>query len=131
MLQAEFSANAETAARAKARTPVIQGEFQVALSVQPKCATLEKTYMTLRIEKDLNGQRATIRLIGRMQREHLEELKAQIKAGGASVTLDLNEVRLVDVDVIRFLATCQTEGISLVHCSRYIYNWIAKEKGRE
>jgi hypothetical protein len=87
--------------------------------------------MTLRIEKDSDGQTTTLRLIGRMRREHIEELKAQIEAGGASVTLDLNEVSLVDLDVIRFLATCQTEGISLVHCSRYINNWIAKERSRE
>ena len=86
--------------------------------------------MTLRIEKDSDGQTTTLRLIGRMRREHIEELKAQIKAGGTSVTLDLNEVSLVDLDVIRFLATCQTEGISLVHCSRYIKNWIAKERFR-
>jgi hypothetical protein len=65
-----------------------------------------------------------------MRREHIEELKAQIGAGGTSVTLDLNEVSLVDLDVVRFLATCQTEGISLVHCSRYINNWIAKERFR-
>ena len=84
--------------------------------------------MTLRIEKDSDGQTTTLRLIGRMRREHIEELKAQINAGGTSVTLDLNEVNLVDLDVIRFLATCQTEGISLVHCSRYVNNWIAKER---
>ena len=87
--------------------------------------------MTLRIEKDSDGQTTTLRLIGRMRRVHIEELKAQIKAGGTSVTLDLNEVSLVDLDVIRFLAACQTEGISLVHCSRYIYDWIAKERVRE
>ena len=86
--------------------------------------------VTLRIEKDSDGQTTTLRLIGRMRREHIEELKAQIEAGGASVTLDLNEVSLVDLDVIRFLATCQTEGISLVHCSRYINSWIAKERFR-
>jgi len=86
--------------------------------------------MTLRIEKDSDGQRTTLRLIGRMRREHIEELKAQIKAGGTSVALDLNEVSLVDLDVIRFLAKCQTEGISLVHCSRYINNWITKERFR-
>ena len=84
--------------------------------------------MTLRIEKDSDGPRTRIRLIGRMRREHIEELKAQIKAWGTSVTLDLNEISLVDVDVIRFLAACQTEGIALVHCSRYISNWIAKER---
>ena len=86
--------------------------------------------MTLRIEKDSDGQRTTIRLIGHMQREHIVELKAQIKAGGANVTLDLNEVSIVGLDVIRFLARCQTEGISLVHCSRYINSWITKERFR-
>jgi len=86
--------------------------------------------MTLRIEKDSDGQTTTLRLIGRMRREHIEELKAQIRAGGMSVRLDLNELSLVDLDVIRFLATCQSEGISLVHCSRYINNWIAKERFR-
>jgi hypothetical protein len=50
--------------------------------------------MTLRIEKDSNGQTTTIRLIGRMKRECIEELKAQIRAGGAKVTLDLDEVSL-------------------------------------
>jgi hypothetical protein len=49
-----------------------------------------------------------------MRGEHIEELKAQIKTGGPNVTLDLNEVSLVDLDVIRFLATCQTEGIESV-----------------
>ena len=87
--------------------------------------------MTLRIEKDSDGQTTTLRLIGRMRREHIEELKAQIKTGGTSVTLDLNEVSLVDLDVIRFLAKCQTERISLVHCSRYISNWITRERFRE
>jgi len=86
--------------------------------------------VTLRIEKDSAGQTTTLRLIGRMRREHIEELKAQIKAGGPSVTLDLNEVSLVDLDVIRFLAACQTDGISLVHGSRYINKWIAKERFR-
>ena len=86
--------------------------------------------MTLRIEKESDGQKTTIRLIGRMQREHIEELKAQIKVGGESVTLDLNDVTLVDLDVIRFLATCQAEGISIINCSRFITNWITKERFR-
>ena len=86
--------------------------------------------MTLRIEKDSDGQTTSLRLIGRMRREHIEELKAQIKVGGTSLTLDLNEVSLVDLDVIRFLARCQMEGISLIHCSPYINNWIAKERYR-
>jgi hypothetical protein len=132
MLQAEFSANAEKVARVKAKTPVIQGNSKWhSACTRSSVALEEKTKVTLRIEKDSNGQRTTIRLIGRIQREHIEELKAQIKDSGPSVTLDLNEVSLVDLDVIRFLATCQTEGISLIHCSRYIYDWIAKEQSRD
>src|SRR5260370_42147659 len=123
MPQAEFSANAEKTARVKSKTPVIQGNYKWHSACSGQAWHLrEDERVTLRIEKDSNGQRTTIRLIGRMQREHIVELKAQIKTGGASVTLDLNEVSLVDLDVIRFLATCQTEGISLVHSSRYIYD---------
>lgn len=84
--------------------------------------------MTLKIEKDSNGHTTTIRLIGRMQAEHLEELKAQMKGGGAKVTLDLNDVGLVDVDVVRFLGICQREGVQLLHCSPYIRDWIVKER---
>jgi anti-anti-sigma regulatory factor len=87
--------------------------------------------MTLRIEKASDGQSATIRLIGRMRAEHLDELKAQIKDGTSRVALDLEDVTLVDVDVVRFLGMCQAEGIRLVHCSPYIENWIDKERTGE
>lgn len=83
--------------------------------------------MTLRIEKDSHGKSTTIRLIGRMQREHLEELKAQMRDSGPMVALDLNEVSLVDVDVVCFLGVCQKEGVELLHCPPYIRDWIARE----
>src|SRR5215467_4297671 len=47
------------------------------------------------------------------------------------IALELEEVSLVDVDVIRFLGTCQREGVCLLHCPSYISDWIAKERGRE
>jgi anti-anti-sigma regulatory factor len=87
--------------------------------------------MTLRIEKASNEHSTTIRLIGRMRREHLEELKAQMQNSGPRVSLDLNELSLVDVDVVRFLGICQREGVELLHCSPYISDWITKEQGRE
>jgi len=88
---------------------------------------LRKT-MTLRIEKDSTGDSTTIRLIGRMRGEHLEELKAQMKDSGPKVALDLNELSLVDVDVVCFLGICQREGVELLHCSPYISEWIARER---
>ena len=87
--------------------------------------------MTLRIERASDENRPTIRLIGRMQAEHLDELKAQIEQSGSGIDLDLEEVRLVDVEVIRFLGTCQAAGIHLVHCPTYISEWINQEQDRE
>jgi anti-anti-sigma regulatory factor len=84
--------------------------------------------MTLKIEKYSDERSTTIRLIGRMRREHLEELKAQMKDSGPKVTLDLTEVSLVDVDTVRFLGACQEEGVELLHCSPYIHDWIARER---
>ena len=68
--------------------------------------------MTLRIESVSDEHGTTIRLIGRMQAQHVEELKAQIGASGARVVLDLEELSLVDIDAVRFLGTCQAGGIS-------------------
>jgi anti-anti-sigma regulatory factor len=87
--------------------------------------------MTLRIESVADERGTTIRLIGRMQGQHVEELKAQIDASGASVVLDLEELSLVDIDAVRFLGACRAGGISIVQCPPYINDWIAKERGRD
>ena len=87
--------------------------------------------MTLRIESASDEHGTRIRLIGRMQAQHVEELQAQIGASGARVVLDLEELNLVDIDAVRFLGTCQAGGISLVHCPPYIHDWIANERRRD
>ena len=60
----------------------------------------------MRIEKDSHGCKTTIRLIGRFQSEHIGELKKQLQENGTQLVLDLKEVTLVDVDVVRFLGEC-------------------------
>jgi len=84
--------------------------------------------MTLRIERYADRGGTTIRLIGRMQAEHVSEVERQIEESGTTVTLDLEEVTLVDVQVIRFLGTCEVRGISIQNSSPYIIDWIAKER---
>jgi len=84
--------------------------------------------VTLRIETYSDGGGTTIRLIGRIQAEHVDEVQNQIEESGATVTLDLEEVTLVDVHVIRFLGRCKTRGITVVNGSPYITNWIARER---
>jgi hypothetical protein len=44
------------------------------------------------------------------------------------VTLDLEEVTLVDVQVVRFLGGCEARGISVLNCSPHITDWIGKER---
>jgi anti-anti-sigma regulatory factor len=84
--------------------------------------------MTLRIERYADRGGTTIRLIGRMQAEHVSEVERQIEESGTNVTLDLEEVTLVDVQVVRFLGTCEIRGISVLNSSPYIADWISKER---
>ena len=84
--------------------------------------------MTLKIEKYSDGSSTTLRLIGRMRAEHLEELEKQIRESGSAIILDLEEVTLVDVEIVRFLGTCEAQGITLINCSPYMRDWIGKER---
>jgi hypothetical protein len=84
--------------------------------------------MTLKIERYSDGPSTTIRLIGRMQAEHLAELEKQIVESGSKTALDLEEVNLVDVEVVRFLGRCEVQGVTLLNCSPYIRDWIGKER---
>jgi hypothetical protein len=87
--------------------------------------------MTLKIEKDSDGQQTTIRLIGHVQSEHLEELRVQMKGSGLGIVLDLDEVTLVDVEVVRFLGVCETESDEVLHCAPYIREWMRREQDRK
>ena len=84
--------------------------------------------MTFKIEKYRDGLSTTIRLIGRMRAEHLSELEQQIKESESKIVLDLEELNLVDVEAIRFLGMCETQGVTLLNCSAYIRDWIGKER---
>jgi anti-anti-sigma regulatory factor len=84
--------------------------------------------MTLRIEQSSDRGHTTIRLIGRMQVEHVAVVQKQIEASGPAVTLDLEDVTLVDVQVVRFLGACATRGIEIRNGSPYINDWINRER---
>jgi anti-anti-sigma regulatory factor len=84
--------------------------------------------VTFKIEKYRSGHSTTIRLIGRMRAEHLSELEKQIRESESKIVLDLEELNLVDVEAIRFLGMCETQGVTLLNCSPYIRDWIGKER---
>ena len=82
--------------------------------------------MTLKIERF----RSRVRLSGELRSEHLVQVKTELRKCGASAVLDLEEVNLADVEGVRFLNGCEAKGISVVHCSPYIKEWMSRERGR-
>jgi anti-anti-sigma regulatory factor len=87
--------------------------------------------MTIRIERETQRLKTMIRVSGRLQSKHLDELKAQLAGARSRIALDLNGVTLVDVEIVRFLNACETGGVELLHCWRYIQEWMIREKSRE
>ena len=84
----------------------------------------------MKIEKTVARRRTTLRLIGRVQAEDLVEVARQLETSDPGAMLQMDEVTLVDVDVVRFLNTCEAEGVRLVNCSPYIREWMSRERNR-
>jgi hypothetical protein len=69
-----------------------------------------------------------LRLCGHAQAEHVSTIEELIARENGSVELDLSEITLVDLDVVRCLALCAFSGIELRNCPAFIQDWINKEK---
>ncbi len=82
----------------------------------------------MKTEKDSQDGKTMIRLIGHFQSEHIGELKKQLQHDGPQFILDLKEVTVVDVEVVRFLIECKADGVKIVHCSPFIRKWMARER---
>src|SRR5580692_9886586 len=93
-----------------------------------ECAS-DQRRMTLKIERICGKRRTRIGLSGELRSEHLDQVKAEIERGGPRITLDLEEVDLVDVESVRFLNACEVEGISVLRCPPYIREWMLRERG--
>lgn len=86
--------------------------------------------MTLKIER-ISGKRGIrIRLSGEFRSNRLDQVEAEINRSGP-VALDLEEVDLVDIEAVRFLNAREDEGISVLHCSPYIREWMLREREEE
>jgi anti-anti-sigma regulatory factor len=82
----------------------------------------------LKIEKNSNGANTVIRLIGRFDMGHIEELTRQLQAGAVEMVVDLGEVTLVDLPIVRFLMVCKARGVRIENCPAYIRQWMIQEQ---
>jgi hypothetical protein len=95
------------------------------------CVAIEAGgWMTFRLERCSNGGRCVLRLIGNVRSGDLEEIGRELDACGPGATLDLEEVAVVSVEVIRFLAERERRGCTLSGCPAYVREWISREAER-
>ena len=83
--------------------------------------------MTLRTEHVRTDSGTTLILIGRIASPDVQDLKARLAEALHPVALDLEQVRLVDLDAVHFLAVAERSGVELRNLPRYIREWIRAE----
>ena len=86
--------------------------------------------MVLRIEQIIDDSETIFRLIGRITSPDVQQLKAEIAEARNRVTLDLQQVWLVDLDAVHFLAAAEQHGIQLRNLPQYVREWILQERPR-
>jgi predicted metal-binding protein len=47
---------------------------------------------------------------------------------GLHIVLDMKDVSLINREVLRFLVSCEADGVRLENCAPYIREWIEREK---
>jgi len=69
-------------------------------------------------------------LSGRVETQAIAELRRlfELQTDVRDIIVDLKDVSLVDREVMRFLARCEADGVSLENCPPYIREWIMREK---
>jgi hypothetical protein len=82
----------------------------------------------LRIQKESAGDTTRLRLSGRIQSTDIDDIWAQLDDHAFHIILDLDEVTLVDVEVVRFLSDCEDGGVVLAHCPLFVRGWIIRER---
>lgn len=79
----------------------------------------------MKIQKSQREGDAVFAVSGRISHACVSELQSLIEVQGKNeITLDLEELRLVDRESVKFLAACEARGVRLINCSSYIREWI-------
>jgi len=84
-----------------------------------------------KISKFKENQRVVLSISGRIKAGELVELQMAVSSEvslSVKVDLDLENVRLVDQQVVTYLACCEASGTRLRNCPSYIREWIDREK---
>ncbi len=83
--------------------------------------------MAFRIERSARQRFTVFTLSGRMEAEQVVELKELFDRDDRNIILDLREVRLADRAAVRFLRSCEADGMKLENCPAYVREWMDRE----
>lgn len=84
----------------------------------------------LRIDITTSGSLRHLRLIGDLRNEELQELVRHLNGSSEEVTLELGELKIVDLAAVRFLIGCEERGFRVLDCPFYVREWMNREKER-
>ena len=84
--------------------------------------------MTLRIERSTRQGFTVFSLSGRIEAQQVEELKQLFDTDYRSIILDLQELRLADRAAVKFLRSCERDGMKLENCPAYVREWMNREE---
>jgi anti-anti-sigma regulatory factor len=65
---------------------------------------------------------------GQLTGDDANTLRTVLEQERAAFSLDLKNVRLVDSDAVKLLATLEASGVKIENCPRYIREWIRRER---
>ena len=63
-----------------------------------------------------------------MEAEHVAELKELFDRDYRKIILDLRDLRLADRDAVKFLRSCERDGMKFENCPAYVREWMDREK---
>jgi hypothetical protein len=69
-----------------------------------------------------------LRISGQIIGDDVDVLRAAIDQEGGAVTVDLEEVGVVDRAAVNLLVFSEGRGIELRHCPPYIREWVDRER---
>ena len=71
-------------------------------------------------------------LIGQLEAENIAEVRGLLAAEppGSAIVLDLTDLVLVGRDAVRFLRSCERDGIVLRNCPKFVRMWMEREEAQ-
>ena len=85
--------------------------------------------MTCRIHRHaIEKDGVLLRVSGQITGNDVNTLKTLLEQESGPLTLDLKDVRLVDAEAVKLLASHESDGVRIKNCSPYIREWITRER---